>query len=198
LVRPVRWNLTVIPRALTFITIGHGLGIWVMFANDTVSIDYDEDVILAVAHAGDSVWGVGWLFKYIADALLLVTLAELGNGFLLCLTGANRFTKPVRYTALGCAALFIVLDIAWFGLLVQYHKAFYAYVADSRPARGTAAALDRDGRTLERLSGALDILLWLACLPTVVYAGFVMHKAKAAPLLRNVNTPHSCALPHGY
>ncbi|KAK4452644.1 hypothetical protein QBC34DRAFT_293220 [Podospora aff. communis PSN243] len=181
------WLKAVFPfwiLALTFITIGYGLGIWVSFANDS-SFDYDEDLIMGVARGADSVWGVGWLFKYIADALLLVTLAELGNGFLLCLTGANKFTKPVRYAALACAALFIILDIAWFGLLMQYYNALYAWLNGSGPAREAAAALDRDGLTLARLSGALDILLWLGCLPTVVYAGFVMHKAKAAPFLRN-------------
>ncbi|KAK0616483.1 hypothetical protein B0T14DRAFT_247612 [Immersiella caudata] len=183
----IAWLKAVFPfwiLALTFITIGYGLGLWVLFASDG-SVDFDEDVILAVAHASDSIWGVGWLFKYIADTLLLVTLAELGNGFILCVTGVNRFAKPIRYTALGFAALFIILDVAWFGLLMQYHKAFYAYVLDPRPARGTAAALDRDARTLSQLAGALDILLWLATLPTLGYAAFVMHKAKSVPNLRN-------------
>ncbi|KAK0644056.1 hypothetical protein B0T16DRAFT_460140 [Cercophora newfieldiana] len=184
----VAWMKAVFPFwiiALVFLTIAYGLRLWVDFARDNYFSRYDEDVLLAVSQAGDSVWGVGWLFTYIANILVLVCFAEFCSGFVLVLTGANRFAKPIRYAALGTAFVFFILDIAWFGMVMKYYNAYYNYLRDPSPPRGTSAALNADGRTLSRLSGALDILLWLASLPTVGYAAFVVHKARAAPHLRN-------------
>jgi len=140
-------------------------------------------------------WGVAWLFKYVTDAILLVTFAELCSGFVLCITGANRLRRPILFTALGVAFVLLILETAWFGLLMKYDSVYWELRTTSSPAPGTLAALNRDEHTLDKLSGALDILLWLACLPTVGYASYVVHKAKALPHLRNVSRP-SLLQPH--
>lgn len=171
--------------ALAFLTIGYGIRVGVDFSHSSILYKDDEEVILAVSHAGDSLWGVGWFLKYIADILVPITLAELASGFVLVLTGSTRLWNPSRIATLGLGLVFMVLDIAWFALLMRYYSKYYAYLTDPSPPRGTGAALESSSHTLEQLSGALDIMLWIATLPIVVYTAYVVHKAKAVPHLRN-------------
>jgi len=183
----VAWMKAVYPFwvvASTFFAIAYGLRVWVRLADESY-YNYDEDVIYAVSQASDSVWSVAGLFNYISIITLLVCFVEFAGGFLLALTGANRFAKPIRFGALGVAFVLFILAITWFGLVIKYYTGYYSYLRDPSPARGASTALSKDGRTLSRLSGATDILLWLASLPTVGYAAFVVHKARSSPHLRN-------------
>ena len=168
-------------RALVLFTASFSLVTWLQIIFDSDDIDYDRNTLNAIARTSDKIWGVSWLFKYLSDILILVTLVELASGFVLCITGANRLRMPIRFAALGLAFVLFIIDIAWFGLLMKYFDAYYAYLDDSSPR-----AVVPDVRMLQRLSGSLDILLWLASLPIVGYAGYVVHKARAAPHLRNV------------
>ena len=175
--------------SLVFLTVSYALRLWLNLVTEDRYIDINYSVILAVDHAGVALWATGWLFKYLADILLLVTLAELGSGFLLCLTGATRFRKPIRFVALGVAALLFILDIAWFGIVTKFYNSYYARPADS--FSDFDFDIETDILTMDRLAGSIDILLWIACLPVVGFASYVVHQARGVVHLRNVSPPFS-------
>lgn len=178
-----------VSSSLVFLTISYALRLWLTLVSRGGYIDVNDSVILAVDHANVACWTTGWLFKYLADILLLVTLAELGSGFLLCLTGATRFRKPIRFVALGVAALLFILDIAWFGIVTKFYNSYFAYLADS--FSDFDFDIDADILTMDRLAGSIDILLWIACLPAVGFASYVVHQARGVVHLRNVGPPSS-------
>ncbi|KAK0750767.1 hypothetical protein B0T18DRAFT_56390 [Schizothecium vesticola] len=103
---------------------------------------------------------VGSFLGLVSDILLLLTLVELGRGFVLVRrpSGAARLVRPV---ALAAAGVLGVLALVVFGLAVRYNRGLLAQA--SGEVYPTSKVL-RDTLAVARLSGAVDVLLWVGSL----------------------------------
>ena len=142
------------------------------------SLWYEDDIYESRYYIG----GVVQLISDVLDVVLLVTFAVLAGGFLFCLNGPSSSTKtinskksPVFLSSVAFGGLIVILAIAFFGL----DTAWYANSARTR----TVSA-----RTLSQFRGAIDILLFIAFIPMLGYASFVVHKTKRH-LVGNVSCP---------
>ncbi|KAK5654700.1 hypothetical protein OQA88_7024 [Cercophora sp. LCS_1] len=167
---------------IVFLTIGFALQLYNTFSEDFFS--YSESLIIAQASA--HLWSTGTFLKLIADVLLLITFSELCGGFLLCIPESPRkHLKPTRIALLAAGGLIFVLDIAYFGVSTQFYKTYFSFLRDDDFDLRAESTIDRDGKTMSQLSGAVHILLWIVSLPIVGYASFVVHKTKNVPHLVN-------------
>lgn len=125
----------------------------------------------------------GFLFMRSADVALIITLAELGIGFLYALSRTqDGLQKAVRYGVCACGAVMFILVIASFGLLQSIWSKYFDYIHHDRYSN-----IDFDAAI--KLTCAVDIMLWLLCLPLLAFASFVVHKVKTQPLLGGVCPP---------
>lgn len=160
------------------LTISYGISLYASLA-DRLDSFITLDIFEAAAHVS----AVASFLKLIADILLIVTLAELCTGFLLCITGTPaRSSKIIRWSTLAIATILAILAIAVFGLAISYNRAIHSPSTTS----SSRAAMRRDGLALNQLSGTIEILLWLCSMPLLGYASYVMHKGRTLPHLQNV------------
>ncbi|KAL2286551.1 hypothetical protein FJTKL_06905 [Diaporthe vaccinii] len=122
---------------------------------------------------------VGGLFFHLVDLLLVVTLVEVGNGFLFCLAESRTMLQRVmRYAAIvSCAILAVIAPVA-FGTI-------NASVALFSSPGSNWTDFENLWKAGEKLYAAFDILLF-------VWAGIVMgssthvyNKAKRSRVLGN-------------
>lgn len=124
---------------------------------------------------------LGSLFSNITDLLLIMTLAELGNGFLFCLTQARTgLQKAVRYTAIVSCVILSMLAIALFGV----YNAQYSQYLSSRWYLTLEETLYEASR---RMSSAFGIITFVLSLLLLVFAAVVFNKTKRNYVLRNVS-----------
>lgn len=127
---------------------------------------------------------LGTLFSNMTDLLLIMTLAELGNGFLFCLTQTRTgLQKVVRYAAIASCTILSVLAIAMFSVYNAVYSRYltdmwYGYFDDSLQAAS------------RNMNVAFHILILVWALLLLVFAAVVFHKTKHNYILKNV----SCAL----
>ena len=89
--------------------------------------------------------------------------------------------KTNRIVILVVGFILFALSTGYFGLGMSWNVRFYE--ASSASSRD----LSRDSRSLNRLSGAISILMWITTLPIFWYGIHVVHKAKNHPTLRKVS-----------
>ena len=121
--------------------------------------------------------------------MLLITLVELGNGFLYCLAGARSTAqKVIRFVTFGYGFLLLVLGVAFFGLETA---AWNIYFDDSSASsqENVLDAINAKLKTGRQLLGAFDVLHWIGTIVLVAFASFVVHKCKNSNLLRHVSLP---------
>lgn len=137
-----------------------------------------------VYHASLRTSALGLLFSNTTDLLLIMTLAELGNGFLFCLTQTRTtLQKAVRYAAIASCTILAVFVIAMFGV---YNAVYSHYMSDR-----WYSYLDSSLRQASRnMSFAFPVLTLVWALLLLVFAAVVFHKTKRNYILKNV----SCAL----
>lgn len=151
-----------------------------------LSIVYERDF-----YSGESIYEaslrtslLGTLFSYITNLLLIMALAELGNGFLFCLTQSRTgLQKAVRSAALVSCVILSILAIAIFGVYNAVYTSFlsdrwYGYFDDSLQEHA------------KRMNAAFTILTFVWALLLLVFGAVVFHKTKRNYILKNV----SCAL----
>lgn len=130
---------------------------------------------------------VGAFFERLAGVALLLTQAEIGIGFLYVLTQTReKLQTMVRFAAFAMAGLLFILSIASLGKTLSAWTLYFGY----RYGSSSDSAYDSFVENLNvgaKLSGAVEILFWLTCLPVLAFAAFVMHKVKSYPMLRNVS-----------
>lgn len=127
---------------------------------------------------------LGTLFSYITNLLLIMTLAELGNGFLFCLTQTRTaLQKAVRYAAIASCIILSMLAIAIFGV---YNAEYSRYLSD------WWYRYDEDSlyEASRKMNVAFNILTFVWALLLVAFAAVVFNKTKHNYILKNV----SCAL----
>lgn len=124
---------------------------------------------------------LGSLFSSSADLLMIMTLAELGNGFLFCLTQTRTaLQKAVRYIAVVSCAILFMLVIALFGV----YNAEYSQHLSSRWYSGFEENLYEASR---RMSSAFSIITFVLASLLVAFAAVVLNKTKRNYVLRNVS-----------
>lgn len=161
---------------------------WLLFytIQGVLSIVYDNTYTDTrdLYHAYLRLSVLGSLFSNMTDLLLIITLAELGNGFLFCLTQTRTaLQKAVRYAAIASCTILSMFAIALFGV----YNAVYSHYLSDRWYRYLDSSLRKASRNM---SIAFDILTFVWALLLLVFAAVVFHKTKRNYILKNV----SCAL----
>ncbi len=169
-----------------FFTLGYALQVVEYF------VDYDyyysssdtRTIVLASWH----LINVAFLFSNIASIFLLVTFVELGTGFLLCTPNPIKpgLRKSFRLAILSLAAVLLILMVAYFGVQAAWYVDYWKWVIDPSADFDDYDPLSLRLASINRLGGAFDVLMWIATIPMVALASFVVHKVKGNPLLRNV------------
>ncbi len=140
-----------------------------------------DSTLTAINGARAHLSAVGSFFEDVTDILLLITFVELSNGFLLCINDGQPTPKRklARFVILGYGFVLLVLAIAEFGLLTSYTV---TYVDQSTPRLFGAQAV----LTINRIYVTVRILAWIASVPILAAAAYVVHKAKHHETLRGV------------
>lgn len=135
-------------------------------------------------HAAIRMSALGSLFSYIKDLLLIMTLAEVGNGFLFCLTQTRTaLQKGVRYTAGTSCLILSVFAIAIFGV----YNADYSHYLSGGGYRYDDSLYEAS----RKMNVAFHILTFVWALLLLVFAAVVFHKTKQNYILKNASyTPY--------
>lgn len=120
---------------------------------------------------------VGGLFSRFADLLLVMTLVEMGNGFLFCHTESRTtLQRVVRYAAIVSCAILAVVAFVAFGII-------NAVVALSSSPEGKL------WKAYEKLYSSSSILLFIWAGILVGFSAHVYNQVKGNSVLRNVSRP---------
>lgn len=145
-----------------------------------------NEILRSISH----IRATGLFLKNLADIFLLITFVELANGFLLCLKGPgepSRVRKFGRWAILAWGFVLFAISLGLFGASTSFYvRAYGDFPTDSDDY---VSDLLNEQMNLNRLLGALKILLWISTMPTVVLASLVMHKTKHHNILRSVRPP---------
>lgn len=143
-------------------------------------------------HAQLRTSALGALFSDITDLLMIMTLAEMGNGFLFCLTQTRTgLQRAVRIASIASCVILSLLAIARFGVS---NAVYSQYISDSWYSY-TNDSLDE---SREKMAGAFSILTFVWALLLLVFAAVVFNKTKRNYILKNVSCapgPLRAALP---
>lgn len=160
----------------------------VPWLEDSYSYYYDDseqDTMQTIYNIEIRLVSVGQFFDLVATALLLITLVEIGNGFLYILTQTRTgLQKGLRWATVSAAGVIVVLAIALLGQTNVFWSAYFNYQAGN----GRSMDFVKESRTLNQLSGAVIILCWVMTLPLIAFASYVVHRVKGIPLLRSVSS----------
>lgn len=154
------------------------------------SDEYDDNTMNTLYNIEVRVLSVGQLFDDVATALLLVTLVEIGNGFLYILSQTRTgLQKGLRWGTISVAGIIVVLAIAHLGQTNTTWGKYFDYQAGNGDGQYFAlGSFDRDLKTVRQLSGAVVILFFVMTLPLIAFASYVVHRVKNIPLLRSVSS----------
>lgn len=120
---------------------------------------------------------VGGLFSRAADLLLVMTLVEVGNGFLFCHTESRTtLQRAVRYAALVSCAILAVVALVSFAII-------NAVVALSSSPEGKL------WKAYEKLYASSSILLFIWAVILVGFSVHIHNQVKQNSVLRNVSCP---------
>lgn len=120
---------------------------------------------------------LGGLFSRVVDLLLVMTLVELGNGFLFCHTESRTILQRVmRYAAIVSCAILAVVALVGFGII-------NALVALS------SGPEEKLWRTYEKMYASSSILLFIWAGILVGFSAHVYIGVKRNSVLRNVSCP---------
>ncbi|KAI3395910.1 hypothetical protein diail_695, partial [Diaporthe ilicicola] len=122
---------------------------------------------------------LGSLFSNLTQLLLIMILAELGNGFLFCLTQTRTgLQKAVRQVAVGSCVILSMLAIALFGV----YNAMYSQFLGSYFYGLTDDTLYEAGR---KMNAAFEVITFVWALLLLAFAAVVLHKTKHNYILKN-------------
>lgn len=120
---------------------------------------------------------VGGLVCRVADLLLVMTLAEVGNGFLFCHAESRTvLQRVVRYAAIVSCAILAVVAFVGFGILNALVALF-------------ASPEDKLWKASEKLYASSSILLFIWAGILVGFSTHVYNEVKRNRVLRNVSCP---------
>lgn len=126
---------------------------------------------------------VGGLLFQLVDVLLVVTLVEVGNGFLFCLAESRTVLQRVmRYAAIVSCAILAVIAIVAFGIINASVALLSSPVSD-----GTD--IENLWKAGEKLYAAFGILLFVWAGILMGFSTHVYNKAKRSLVLGNVSFP---------
>ncbi|KAL2259524.1 hypothetical protein VTK26DRAFT_6781 [Humicola hyalothermophila] len=172
------WNV-----GCAFAVCSAALDLWVNYAEDSYYIRSGTDYAVA-RQASAHVAATGVFFEHLANILLFITLVELASGVLLCLNGGQPTAsrKRNRIIVLVWGLVLFILAIANLGIKQSYVVRFFD---DSSLYSDSYREVRELGRTLNRLGGAMAILMWLTSLPILALTSWVVHITKHHPILRS-------------
>lgn len=123
---------------------------------------------------------LGSLFGHLAGLLLVMTLVELGNGFLFFLTETRTtLQRAMRNAGIASCVLLFIIAIASFGIL---NEAYSQYLASPWAYEDAGESLFSAGR---KLSAAFDIILFVWAVVLMVFAVLVFKEVKHNYVLKS-------------
>ncbi|KAL1835807.1 hypothetical protein VTJ49DRAFT_6038 [Mycothermus thermophilus] len=156
-------------------TIAGGLRLWYWLDDYSWGSSFMENLNRATRHVS----GVSSFLRNIGDILLFITFVELAIGFMICLKGnAEQSSAPKtgRIIILVWSFILFVISIAYLGVSQDNTSKTKSSYSSRDPDLPWAL---QQWVMLNRLYGALLILLWLTSLPMVVLSSVVMHRVRA-------------------
>lgn len=122
----------------------------------------------------------------LTDILFIMTLVEMGNGFLFCLAEMRTgLQKAMKYVAIGSCAILAILALASFGVMNAEYSSYLGYHGYNYELSESLYESRR------KLSSAITILIFVWSLVLVVFAAVVFTKAKRNYVLKNVSVTTS-------
>ena len=155
--------------------------------------DSDDNTLEMIYRAEVRLSTVGDFFERIAASLFIITLVELGNGFMYARTHTRQSSQTVlRYVAYATAFVLFVIAVAYLGKTTAVWE---PYLADDGPGfnnpnykKGFDFVGFRSGLDItQKLYAAHDILNFIVAIPLVVYASMVVHKYRYVPFIKSVS-----------
>ncbi|KAG6368728.1 hypothetical protein INS49_002942 [Diaporthe citri] len=123
---------------------------------------------------------LGSLFYRLAGLLSVMTLVELGNGFLFCLTETRTaLQKAMRNAGIASCIVLFIIAFASFGI---QNEAYSQYLATPWAYEDVGESLFSAGG---KLSAAFDIILFAWAVVLVVFAVLVFKEIKHNNALKN-------------
>lgn len=120
---------------------------------------------------------VGGLLSHVVDLLLVMSLVEVGNGFLFCHTESTTILqRVVRYAAIVSCAVLAVVAFVDFGIM-------NALVALSFGPN------EKLWKAYEKMYASSSIILFIWAGILVGFSAYVYKKVKRNSVLRNVSCP---------
>jgi len=138
-----------------------------------------EEVYLRTAVLGN-------FFERLSSILLIITIVELGNGFMYVATHKPAaYRKILFFASLGAAVLLLALAIAQLAKANATYNRYLNWIFSDDFDFDDDLSNDFD--LLRRLGGAVDILAWIVSIPLIAYGGVVVHTHRQNPSIRNVS-----------
>lgn len=126
---------------------------------------------------------LGGLLFHLVDVLLVVTLVEVGNGFLFCLAESRTVLQRVmRYAAIVSCAILAVIALVAFSII-------NASVALLSSPGSDWTDIENLWKAGEKLYAAFDILLFVWAGILIGFSTHVYNKANRSLVLGNVSFP---------
>ncbi|KAH7127269.1 hypothetical protein EDB81DRAFT_140700 [Dactylonectria macrodidyma] len=138
---------------------------------------------------------IGLVCSIIANALLLFSLVELGNGLMFMLKQQrSKSQKIMRYFALSVAAVMFILQLAIIPLMHKFFPITWIPFGDDGELDDDVDAdslfneMNKGLWTISQLNLTYDVLNLVTAIAVLVYASVVMHA------YRNVKSTRGCAI----
>jgi hypothetical protein len=129
----------------------------------------------------------------VTDVFLIITLFELGNGFLICLTAKrSSFYLVLRYAILVTSAAVLYLSITTF---IRGHS---IWIKSLSMDEDSEQRIWKDLEELDEWDTPLLILWGVASFVLLAYACFVCNKARDKPLILDVSLILHPSLPSSF
>lgn len=127
---------------------------------------------------------LGSLFYRLASLALVMTLVELGNGFLFCVAETRTaLQRAMRNAGIASCILLFIISFASFGVL---NEAYSQYLAAPWADEDAGESLFSAGR---KLSAAVEIILFGWAVVLMILGALVLIKIKHNYALKNVSCP---------
>ena len=175
-------QLTTVPRSFTFQLISDAFNA-VRDADDFYGINGERVFFEITLRTGL----VGGLFERFATIVLIITVVELGNGFMYALTHKPAtYRKILFFASLGAGVLLFAISVAYFGKLNAAYTPYINYFyGDDREF--DSDAFEASLNIVRKLGATFDILAWIISMPLIAYGAVAVHFHKGNPFLRNVS-----------
>jgi hypothetical protein len=163
----------------------------------------DEDTINTLGNVANRLFSIALLFQYITNALTIITLVEIGLGFLYVLNNGPSSKRTILRIAAGLVGLLVVVFCAaQVGLYNNAYTLVYNYETSQPELSGYDPDVggtilsesfdwdtyDKDYKAGNALETAADVILMVTSGAIIGFAGYCLNQVgKRTPFIQHVS-----------